>query len=149
MRTCARTQRAVMLAPPNGGSQVVDRVQAVMPMRWLNGPAGDELGTQGLPARLGPVSRPVGVIAGTRSTNPITSSWLPGQDDGKVSVEATKVGGMADHIALPVTHTFMMNSPLVMAQALHFLDPSIEPPRFDPALASLEASLAYLRKQST
>lgn len=114
--------RVVMMGPPNQGSEVIDAFARYRFFEALNGPAALELGTDGAPTRLPAVPFTTGVIAGTQSINPILSQVIEGTDDGKVSVDRTKVAGMCGHIVLPVTHTFMLQHPEVIAQAIHFLE---------------------------
>jgi len=115
--------RVVMLGPPNKGSQVVDNLKNVPGFEFINGPAGMELGTNkdSVPNSLGAVKYPVGVVAGSSSINLVLSQMLPNPDDGKVSVENTKVEGMTDHIVVPVSHPFLMRNKEVIRQVKAFL----------------------------
>jgi triacylglycerol lipase len=115
--------RVVMLGPPNQGSEVVDKLGASWIFKKLNGPAGNELGTDtsSIPDQLGPANFCVGIIAGDRSINWINSLLIPGPDDGKVSVERAKLSGMADFVCLHAAHPFLMRNRHAIRQTIHFL----------------------------
>ena len=113
-----RLGRAVMLAPPNAGSEIADRLGALGWLDEVMGPLSTQLGTGAgdLPRTLPIPSIPFGIIAGNQWINPAGALWLPEPHDGTVSVASTRLEGMRDHIVLPYTHTFIMNAAPVADQ---------------------------------
>lgn len=121
----ANLGRVVMLAPPNGGSEVADALHRFGLYRRFFGPAGAQLATErsdSLKRLLGEVDYPLGIIAADRSLYPL-ESWLmlPGPNDGRVTVARTKLPGMSGHITLPATHAMMIWNARVIRETLHFV----------------------------
>jgi pimeloyl-ACP methyl ester carboxylesterase len=118
-----RTGRAVMLAPPNRGSEIADWVRSFPISGGLMGRLAGQLGTrpEDIPRDLPVPSIAFGVIAGDRWINPVGPWLLPSPHDGTVSVASTRLDGMLDHLVVPHTHTFIMNSAEVADQVDTFL----------------------------
>ncbi len=114
--------RFVMLSPPNQGSELSDRSKNSWLAYQINGPAGQELGTSSdsLPNRLAEPVLTFGVIA-AKNSNSFMSFLIPGDDDGKVSLERMQLAGMQDFIVIDSTHSFMMQDWEVIEQTLYFL----------------------------
>lgn len=116
--------RVVMLSPPNQGSEVADWAAENPLIQKVLGPSTEQLGTgpESVPNQLGPVDFELGIIAGNKTVNPLFSRMIPGDDDGKVSVERTKVEGMTDFLVVPHSHTYIIWRDAVIDQVLHFLE---------------------------
>ena len=115
--------RVVMLAPPNQGSEIVDKTREWPGAELFGGEAGLQLGTgdDSVPRQLGPVDFELGVIAGTGTINPWMSAMLPDPDDGKVSVASTQVDGMDDFLVVGNSHRWITKSNEVIANTKSFL----------------------------
>lgn len=116
--------RVVMIAPPNHGSEVAEYMKKFSFYRRTFGPAGLQLGTKqnAFLQSLHDPNYEVGVIAGDRSID-LLFSWLllPGPNDGKVTIESTKLRGMCDHITVHAPHPFIPSFQSAIDQAHHFI----------------------------
>ena len=117
-------RRVVMLAPPNHGSELADRLQDFRVYRFATGPAGQQIGTNehSVPRRLPAPPFEVGIIAGRKSTNPFFGRVLGAESDGKVTVESTQLEGMRDRVIVDHAHTFIMWAPDVLSHIFGFLE---------------------------
>ena len=121
--TIANLGRIVMLSPPNQGSEVVDKLKAVPGYNFVNGPAGQQLGTDhnSIPLSLPAVDYPVGIITGNKTINFVLSTLISGENDGKVSTASAKLDGMADLRIVAHTHPLIMRSQKVIDFTQYFL----------------------------
>ena len=114
--------KVVMLSPPNKGSEVVDKLGTFFLYKWWLGPAFQQLSTssESIPNTLKTPDFRLGVITGSKSTNPLFSYLIPGDDDGKVSVKSAHIQGVPLK-KVHVTHTWIMKNNTVIKNIVHFL----------------------------
>ncbi len=115
--------KIVMISPPNKGSEIVDMLGDFKLFQFIMGPAAIQLGTDAnnITADMKPISGQIGIITGNSTSDPWFSPFIPGEDDGKVSVQSAQLDEMADFIIVDNGHTFIMRADIVLKQILHFL----------------------------
>ncbi|EMN45894.1 alpha/beta hydrolase family protein [Leptospira weilii str. UI 13098] len=115
--------RVVMLAPPNRGSEVADLLSQFSFVNYLLGPMLKELGTDKISFvnSLGLPNFEYSVIMGNSTLDPISSLIIPGDDDGRVSVDKSKLANMKDFLLVNKTHTFLMDATEVQEASLNFI----------------------------
>ncbi|HOV73781.1 MAG TPA: alpha/beta fold hydrolase [Candidatus Hydrogenedentes bacterium] len=120
--------RIVMIAPPNQGSAVARMLLDDTPLKWLFGPAGQELMSKGRLDAICAIPRAdTLIIAGTKSfdwKNP--TSWvsrgrLALPNDGTVSVAETRLPGLDSPLEVYDSHTFITRNPCVVDTVVAYL----------------------------
>jgi len=115
--------RVVMLGPPNAGNEIAPHLRHTRIFRPILGPAGLELGTgaESVPRPLPEATFELGVIAGVRRRPALFGRWIGTPNDGLVSVSATRLVGMRDHLIVHGGHGFLPWNPRALSQAFTFL----------------------------
>ncbi|MBS0629169.1 MAG: alpha/beta fold hydrolase [Verrucomicrobia bacterium] len=116
----AKKGKAVLLAPPNQGSQFGRALDHVKPVKKLLGEnAGRELLTKENFDYVGqfPQSKKVLIISGTFGWNPL----IPERNDGKVGVKESCLETSHDHVKVFAGHSWIMYSDSVIDQAVDFI----------------------------
>ncbi len=115
--------RVVMLGPPNAGNEIAQHLRHTRLFRRVMGPSGLELGTgtESVPRRLTEATFELGVIAGARRRPALFGRWIGAPNDGLVSVSATRLVGMRDHLIVHGGHAFLPWNPRALSQAFAFL----------------------------
>jgi pimeloyl-ACP methyl ester carboxylesterase len=115
--------RAVMLAPPNRGSEIMDHLARQLWFRLLLGPVVDELGSgeNSTPNQLGPVPPETAVIMGRSSLITLFHHLLGPDSDGIVTVAGGHVAGESAFHVVEVDHALIMWRPAVLRLVTRFL----------------------------
>jgi len=115
--------RAVLLAPPNRGSEIIDELTQWRWVRWLLGPVSAELGTDAdsTPNSLGPLPPETGIIMGSKDTLPFFRHLLGPESDGVVTLASSRADGETDFILLPANHATIILQPAVFRAVNRFL----------------------------
>lgn len=109
--------RIVMIAPPNQPADLGKMFRDFKPFQWITGDSGQKIGDAAFYADLPTPSVEFGIIAGDRGQK----LTFDQKNDGVVTVEGTKLEGMADWKVLHHMHTTIMNSKDTAKHCLAFL----------------------------
>ena len=115
--------RVVQIGTPNNGSEITDLLKNNYLYKKCCGSAGQELASNNveLQNQMGEINYRLGVIAGDASSI-IHNLIFRGRNDRRVSVDSTRVCGMADHIVVNESHNKLVTNKKVIEQVINFIE---------------------------
>lgn len=113
--------RVVMIAPPLGGSAIVDEGIKWKAFTNFFGPVTQELQTAETASSDPAPHTDIAVIAGSKNQWPFSQLFFDEPNDGKVSVRSTKHLPAKEHMIVPYNHTEIIYQKDVIDKALHFI----------------------------
>jgi len=118
-----RIARIVMIAPPNHGSSTATRLSDNLLFKAVFGESGRQLGVDwaDLETRLATPEVEFGIIAGGFGSGRGLDPFMPGDNDGRITVETTRLAGASDFVVVPALHELIANDPRVFDYTLRFL----------------------------
>ena len=119
-----RIKRVIMLGTPNRGAELADLLQRNFIVRVASGPGGRQLVTdpEGVVHSLPVPKCEFAIITGARGNPAGWNPFIPGDDDGTITVDSTRLAGAADFSTVPATHTALLKNREAIEQTLRFLN---------------------------
>ena len=119
---CENLGRVVMISPPNNGSDLTGLYVDNPFFNWLTVPVFKQLQPNSVFLKALPeVTYDVGVIAATKTHNPILSAFIKGEDDGFVSIDSMNLKNQKDFIEVDSSHLFVLSNKKTIQSIKKFL----------------------------
>jgi pimeloyl-ACP methyl ester carboxylesterase len=122
-RADPRLKRIVMVGPPNDGTRLMNSFNTSLPEYELTSRMLSELGRDWAvwTARLGVPTCEFGILAGGTGQPGGFNPRMPGDNDGLLEVQTTRLPGASDFLVVPTPHSGMLHSAEMMRYTLNFL----------------------------
>lgn len=117
-----RIKRMVMMGTPNRGAEMANLLKTNAAYKLVFGPAGQQLvvDPDGTIAGLPVPDFEFAIIAGARGNDAGWNPFIPGDDDGTVSVESTKLPAARDFMTVNSLHSFISSNEESIAAVKRF-----------------------------
>ncbi len=127
--------RIVQIAPPNRGSMLARWIMDVPLYDATLGPAAKEIAVAKHKTPALPLGR-FAIVAGGQRDGGGYNPFLPGDDDGLLRVDETRLAGARDFLVIPAFHTEVAGTPEAIKATLAFLQDGtfdVQPAESEPA----------------
>ncbi|MBT3218434.1 MAG: alpha/beta fold hydrolase [Proteobacteria bacterium] len=117
-----KVHRLVLIATPNQGAALAERLGKLQAFHTIGGPVTTELYPEHVQQNIPTPTCPFAIVAGGRSNNKGFNPFLPGDDDLTVTVDEAHLEGAEDILVVNTLHTFVMIHPAVIRLTQHYLE---------------------------